>query len=84
MLKQRAYDYNICILKKYNDNTYKLTRHNVLRNKGVEIDNQLKSERCSVNDYKLRENLVRARSRIYEYGICNDWDFFVTLTIDKV
>lgn len=29
------------------------------------------------------ENLVRARSRIYEYGMCNDWDFFVTLTIDK-
>lgn len=83
MLKQRAYDYNVCVLKKYNENKYKLTRHSVLRNKGVEMDNQLKSERCSVNDNKLRESLVRARSRIYEYGICNDWDFFVTLTIDK-
>ena len=83
MIKERAYDYNVCVLKKYTDTYYKLTRHRVLRVKGVEIDNIVKSERCSVNDKKTIENITRAKTTIFEYGVCNDWDFFVTLTINK-
>lgn len=83
MLKQRAYDYNVCVLKKYNDSTFKITRHKYLRVKGVEIDVRLNSERCSVNDKKLLESISRAKAKIYEYGMCNDWDFFVTLTINR-
>lgn len=84
MLKQRAYDYNVCILKKYDEKTYKLTRHNVIRVKGVEVEKDRNFPlRGSVNDIKLLESISRAKSKIHEYGLCNDWDFFVTLTIDK-
>lgn len=83
-LKQRLYDYNVCVLKKYTDDCYKLTRHKILRNKGVESDDVvIRSAPGTVNDVKLLENISRAKSKIFEYGICNDWDFFVTLTIDQ-
>lgn len=32
---------------------------------------------------KLANNIIRAKSKIYEYALCNDWDFFATFTIDK-
>lgn len=32
---------------------------------------------------KLSNNLSRARSKIYEYACCNDWDYFITVTINK-
>lgn len=40
-------------------------------------------EKCSVNDFKLDNNIIRARTKIYEYAYCNDWDYFITLTIDR-
>lgn len=35
------------------------------------------------NDSKLSNNISRARSMVLQYGICNDWDYFFTGTIDK-
>ena len=32
---------------------------------------------------KMDNNISRAKSKIFEYAFCNEWDFFVTLTIDK-
>lgn len=37
-----------------------------------------------VNDSKLSNNISRAKSKVKEYALCNDFDFFVTLTIDPV
>lgn len=34
-------------------------------------------------DFKLDSNLCRARSAIREYGLCNPWEYFVTLTLDS-
>ena len=68
-------------MKKFNDGYYKLTLHRCLRNKGVEGD-EIHSLRGSVNDEKLAGNLARARSKVIEYGLCNPWQHFVTLTID--
>lgn len=34
------------------------------------------------NDSKLSNNLSRARSMVLQYGICNDWDYFFTGTLD--
>jgi hypothetical protein len=31
---------------------------------------------------KLKNNLCRAKSRITELALCNDWEYFVTLTVD--
>lgn len=41
------------------------------------------SDKCSVNNEKLDNNLIRAKGKIKEYALCNDWEYFVTLTIDK-
>lgn len=35
------------------------------------------------NDSKLKNNIARARSMVLQYGICNDWDYFFTGTLDK-
>lgn len=40
------------------------------------------SESAPADDAKLSNNICRARSKIFEYAYCNDWDYFVTLTID--
>ena len=34
------------------------------------------------NDEKLENNISRTKSRIIELGKCNDWDLFVTLTLN--
>ena len=83
-LKSPLYDYNICVLKKYNDNNFKITRHKVLRRSGLEVDDDFSfSAKGTVNDEKMLQNISRAKSKIREYGLCNDWDYFVTLTLDK-
>lgn len=36
------------------------------------------------DDYqRLDNNISRARAKIQEYVLCNDWQYFVTLTLDK-
>lgn len=49
----------------------------------VPVYDHIFKPKCSVNDEKLNENIIRARSRIYELAYCNYWDFFTTFTIDK-
>lgn len=35
-----------------------------------------------VNDEKLNNNIARARTRVFEYAICNNFDYFITLTVN--
>ena len=68
-------------LKKYGSK-YKLACMDMERGY-VEYDNrEPMSERGSVNSRKLENNIARARSKVMEYTLCNDFDFFITLTID--
>lgn len=76
------YDRNIAILKNYNGHEYKLVLCKAVRKKGYVIDNNAKY-RCKINDKKLDENIKRAKARVKEYALCNDFDFFITLTINK-
>lgn len=39
--------------------------------------------RDSPEEIKLANNITRARNKILEYVLCNDFVFFVTLTLDK-
>lgn len=41
------------------------------------------SAKGTVNNIKLLNNLTRAKNRILEYGLCNDWEYFSTFTIDR-
>lgn len=36
----------------------------------------------SSSPYKLHNNIVRAQSEIQALGLCNDWDYFITCTLD--
>lgn len=76
------YSHNVGVIKKYNDNTYKVMELKSLRNKGVQ-DNKDYSPKGSVNEDKLDCNIRRAKGKIQEYVLCNPWDYFVTLTLDK-
>lgn len=51
------------------------------RASGVEDDAVVKLTRTNIA--KLDNNVQRARSKLLEYALCNDWQYFVTLTCDK-
>lgn len=76
---EQLYKFKQASLKVYR-NKYKLTYFKAaVRQKGFEIENY---KRTGVNEEKLDDNLTRAKSKIFEYGMCNDWDYFCTLTVD--
>ncbi|MGB9763686.1 MAG: rolling circle replication-associated protein [Minisyncoccia bacterium] len=70
-------------LKKYKDNLYKLTYFKLpVRQSGFEIEEKIKT-RCKVNDIKLDNNLIRSKSKVFELAVCNDFEYFITCTINK-
>ena len=54
-----------------------------VRNSGIECDDKKYSMRGTVNDTKLEESISRAKRVIYEIARCNEWDFFITLTVNS-
>lgn len=79
-LKSAPYVYNLSILKQVGDN-FKITQMNCVRAQGVELDDV--PAKGTVNQDKLANNIVRARSTVREYGLCNPWEYFLTLTINQ-
>lgn len=68
-------------ITRYNDNYYKLTYLKYpVKNTGFDLDPKYKPDR-NVNEEKLDNNISRARSKIFEYAMCNDFDYFITLTL---
>ena len=54
-----------------------------IKRAGFEDDRKVEFKR-DVNKEKLSNNIARARTRIFEYAICNNFDYFVTLTVDGI
>lgn len=86
MSENPLYKYNQTIVKKNgtekNGFTLKLTRMNVLRNEKIkDCVNKQKAKKGTVNSKKLLNNLSRAKRNIFELAVCNDWDWFVTITL---
>lgn len=79
--KGNLYQSDVVTIKKYGEKLYKVTLHRKLRQNGFEIENGKKLN--NVNDEKLECNISRARAKIFEYAYCNDWSYFVNLTLDK-
>lgn len=75
------YDRDVIIVKRMG-NTDKICYCNSIRKAGFE-ERDKPSAKASVNDNKLSCNIIRAKNLVKEYGLCNPWDFFVTLTLDK-
>ena len=73
----------------YTINKYKLvTLKNPVRVAGYEsekkslydVENKYSRNK---NEEKLDNSISRSKSKIYEYALCNDFQYFVTLTLDK-
>lgn len=79
-LKAPPFTYNLSVLKQVGSN-YKLVQMHCVRTRGVELDNV--SAKGTVNQEKLANNVARARSAVREYGFCNPWEYFLTLTINQ-
>lgn len=80
------YEYNKGFLYRYNDQVSKLTVCARVRKPGYEL-----ADGCSVytrkgeagNEEKLPENIRRAKSKVFELALCNEFSFFCTLTFSK-
>lgn len=77
---KELYSNNVFVIKKYR-NKFKLILFKSLINSGVDLSLN-KSDKSTVNTSKLNNNLSRAKSNVYELAVCNDWEYFVTLTIN--
>lgn len=75
-----AYDYNVAFLKKYG-NRYKVQVLKCVRKKGVK--SSVYSAKGTVNEKKLDCSIRRTKNAIKELVICNDWEYFITLTLDQ-
>ncbi len=81
------YQRDIATLKKYREDYYKITLHKVIRRAGYEaVDGdagQRKGKKNTAdNEGKLGASLSRTKSTIFELAICNDWEWFATLTLN--
>ena len=68
------------VIKHYNDGIYSVCKFkrgcNVIPHHEEEIVD------CQEHDGKFDSSFSRARSMVKQYGLCNPWDYFVTLTLD--
>ena len=61
---------------------YKITYCKMpIKRAGFEQDTNYNYRR-DVNDSKLTNNVIRARTRVFELAICNNFEYFITLTIN--
>lgn len=75
---------NVGFLKRYTDSNYKVIHMRSVRLPGFEERNPVMQKRQSGHDAaKLKNSLSRSRSAVWELAICNRWELFVTLTLDK-
>lgn len=75
---QSKYKTNYCTVRQMNDKLKLVVMATM-----AYPDERAYSEKGTVNENKLDENISRARSRIFEYAYCNPWEYFVTFTLDK-
>lgn len=71
-----------CIIKMYDDNYYKLIQ-GTFKEKGSKDDSDIGIRNFFKNETKLSQSLSRSRQKVFEYAMCNDFPYFVTLTINK-
>lgn len=77
------YDYNKGFLYRYNDSVSKLTVCAKVRKAGYELADGCKGftpKGEAGNDEKLPTNIRRAKSKVFELALCNDFTHFCTLT----
>lgn len=79
---QSGYILNLSTIKKLGK-TYKLCTFNIpIRQSGFEGKKKFNSKN-TVNDKKLLNNIIRAKTTVRNLALCNEFDYFITLTLDK-
>lgn len=85
--RRKVYESDVATLKKYREDYYRITLHRQIRRAGYEaIDGEEEhrsgKKNTAENEEKLQASLSRTKSRIFELALCNDWAWFVTLTLN--
>lgn len=72
------------ILKQYNDNYYRLIYMKSVRMPGFEeVKKRKKNKIENINDDNIDYSTIsRSKRKIREYILCNEWNYFVTLTVN--
>lgn len=83
----KVYESDFATLKKYREDYYKIILHRQIRRAGYEAidgEEEHRSGRKNTveNEGKSEEGLSRTKSKIFELAICNNWECFVTLTLN--
>lgn len=80
------YEYNKGFLYRYNDQVSKLTVCARVRKPGYELADGSKAfthKGEAGNEEKLPENIRRAKSKVFELALCNNFTHFCTLTFSQ-
>ena len=81
LARSDIYENDLITIKQYNEHTVKIVYLKSCRKKGYEpIGNRKK--KGSVNEKKLDCNVDRAKSKVKELVLCNQWDYWCTFTIN--
>lgn len=83
--EMELFDYNKGFLYRYNDHVSKLTVCTKVRKRGYELADGCAGyaytpKGAAGNEEKLPENVRRAKSKVFELALCNDFTYFCTLT----
>ena len=80
---REVYERDIAVLKQYRQDFFKITLHKTLLRAGYEaVDGERGRKNTAGNERKLSESLSRTKSTIFELALCNDWEYFITLTLN--
>ena len=82
-----VYQRDFATLKKYREDYYRITLHKIVRRAGYEAiegdsDGKHGKKNTAENAGKLEASISRTRAAIFELALCNEWEWFVTLTLN--
>lgn len=77
------YEHGVTIVKEMGDSV-KVVQLRSVRKKGLENGKvERKTQKKKIGYEKLEAATSRAKRMVKEYALCNEWDYFVTFTIEK-
>jgi hypothetical protein len=90
--KDETYLYDYVKIIQYREDRYKAIQFKFrVKQAGFESDKkplkvnleQDDNKECPLTEEYLRQSISRTKKTIFEYALCNDFDYFVTLTFDR-
>lgn len=67
----------------YNDTNFRILKQKFCRERGFELIEKAKKNIVADKEEYKRQSLSRSKRFIREISLCNDFDYFVTLTVNK-